>query len=190
MIKKRKTFQKVGREGTYLHVVMPDMTNLQLVSHSVVKRWKCFLWGQEQGKDSNLITFIQHKFESPSYSNHRRKRSKRNAVGREEVKLSLWDFSGGPVVKNLPSNAGDMGLIPGPGRSHMSPDSLADVPQQLSLSAIATETHMPKAHTPCSATRETTTVRILLPQQRVTPSLCSWRKPAHSNKDPVQPKLK
>ena len=38
MIKKRKTFQKVGREGTYLHVVMPDMTNLQLVSHSVVKR--------------------------------------------------------------------------------------------------------------------------------------------------------
>ena len=29
------------------------------------------------------------------------------------------DFPGGPVVKNLPANAGDMGLIPGPGRSHM-----------------------------------------------------------------------
>ena len=75
------------------------------------------------GKDSSLITFIQHSFESPSYSSHRRKRSKRNAVGREEVKLSLLDFSGGPVVKNLPSNAGDMGLIPGPGRSHMPWDS-------------------------------------------------------------------
>ena len=25
----------------------------------------------------------------------------------------LWDFPGGSVVKNLPSNAGDMGLIPG-----------------------------------------------------------------------------
>ena len=25
---------------------------------------------------------------------------------------SLWDFSSGPVVKNLPSNAGDVGLIP------------------------------------------------------------------------------
>ena len=25
------------------------------------------------------------------------------------------DFPGGPVVKNLPANAGDMGLIPGPG---------------------------------------------------------------------------
>ena len=26
---------------------------------------------------------------------------------------------GGPVVKNPPDKAGDMGLIPGPGRSHM-----------------------------------------------------------------------
>ena len=31
-------------------------------------------------------------------------------------KLS-WDFPGGAVVKNLPANAGDMGLIPGPARS-------------------------------------------------------------------------
>ena len=30
-----------------------------------------------------------------------------------------WDFPGGAVVKNLPANAGDMGSIPGPGRSHM-----------------------------------------------------------------------
>ena len=29
------------------------------------------------------------------------------------------DFPGGAVVKNLPANAGDMGSIPGPGRSHM-----------------------------------------------------------------------
>ena len=28
-------------------------------------------------------------------------------------------FPGGTVVKNLPANAGDMGLSPGPGRSHM-----------------------------------------------------------------------
>ena len=31
-----------------------------------------------------------------------------------------WDFPGGTVVKNPPANAGDMGSIPGPGRSHMS----------------------------------------------------------------------
>ena len=29
------------------------------------------------------------------------------------------DFSGGPVVKNPPANAGDMGSISAPGRSHM-----------------------------------------------------------------------
>ena len=27
-----------------------------------------------------------------------------------------WDFPGGSVVKNLPANAGDAGLIPGSGR--------------------------------------------------------------------------
>ena len=26
---------------------------------------------------------------------------------------NIWDFPGGPVVKNSPSNAGDPGLIPG-----------------------------------------------------------------------------
>ena len=29
------------------------------------------------------------------------------------------DFSGGPVVKNLPANAGDTGSIPAPERFHM-----------------------------------------------------------------------
>ena len=35
--------------------------------------------------------------------------------------LKKWrqDFPGGPVVKNPPDNARNMGLIPGPGRSHM-----------------------------------------------------------------------
>ena len=31
----------------------------------------------------------------------------------------LRDFPGGAVVKNPPANAGDTGLSPGPGRSHM-----------------------------------------------------------------------
>ena len=29
------------------------------------------------------------------------------------------DFPGGAVFKNPPANAGDTGLIPGPGRSHV-----------------------------------------------------------------------
>ena len=31
----------------------------------------------------------------------------------------MGDFPGGPVVKNLPCNAADTGLIPSLGRSHM-----------------------------------------------------------------------
>ena len=31
----------------------------------------------------------------------------------------MRDFSGGPVVKNLPVSAGDKGSVPGLGRSHM-----------------------------------------------------------------------
>ena len=35
------------------------------------------------------------------------------------VGIKYTFFLGGPVVKNPPSNAGDMGSIPGLGRSHM-----------------------------------------------------------------------
>ena len=35
-----------------------------------------------------------------------------------ERRVSL-DFTGGPVVKNLPDNAGDMSSVPGLGRFHM-----------------------------------------------------------------------
>ena len=34
-------------------------------------------------------------------------------------KVNNGDFPGGAVVKNLPANAGDTGLSPGPGRSHI-----------------------------------------------------------------------
>ena len=32
---------------------------------------------------------------------------------------NMWDFPDGPVVKNPPAKAGDIGSIPTPGRSHM-----------------------------------------------------------------------
>jgi len=37
----------------------------------------------------------------------------------KKTKKYVDDFSVGPVVKNPSANAGDMGPIPGPGRSHM-----------------------------------------------------------------------
>ena len=42
------------------------------------------------------------------------------------------DFLGGPVIKNPPANAGDMGSIPGLGRSHMPQGKSVHVPQLLS----------------------------------------------------------
>ena len=35
------------------------------------------------------------------------------------LKINIWGFPGSTVVKNPPANAGDTGLSPGPGRSHM-----------------------------------------------------------------------
>ena len=87
----------------------------------------------------------------------------------------LWDFPGGTVVKNPPANAGDTGLSPGPGRSHMQQSNQAGAPQLLSLCfrahepqllslrATTTEAHEPRVHvlqreatamrSPCTATK-------------------------------------
>ena len=37
----------------------------------------------------------------------------------KDLNIRHEGFPGGAVVKNPPVNAGDMGLSPGPGRSHM-----------------------------------------------------------------------
>ena len=42
------------------------------------------------------------------------------AVGMEIRRRCKGDFLGDTVEKNLPANAGDMGLIPGPRRFHLS----------------------------------------------------------------------
>ena len=34
------------------------------------------------------------------------------------IRAGWWAFSGGPVGKNLPVNAGDLGSMPGLGRFH------------------------------------------------------------------------
>ena len=52
-----------------------------------------------------------------------------------------WDVSGGAVVKNLPANAGDTGLIPGPGK-------IPHAAEQLSPCATTTEACTTRAHAP------------------------------------------
>ena len=63
----------------------------------------------------------------------------------------MGDFPGGAVVKNPPANAGDMGLSPGPGRSHMRWSNQARAPQLLSLRSTACE---PRLLSPRAATTE------------------------------------
>ena len=53
-------------------------------------------------------------------------------------------FPGGAIVKNLPANAGDTGLSPDPGRSHMPWSNEAPVPQLLSLRFRACKTQLLK----------------------------------------------
>ena len=64
---------------------------------------------------------------------------------------ACWDFPGGPVVENLPANAGDMGLIPGLGRFHVLQS------HEARPCATTAEAHSPQS--PCSATRESTAKR-------------------------------
>ena len=72
----------------------------------------------------------------------------------------MWAFPGGRVDKNVPTNARDMGSVPGLGRSHMlqvtkanatqllSPCSKACQMQLLSSQAVTTEAFVPKARAP------------------------------------------
>ena len=57
-------------------------------------------------------------------------------------------FPHGTVVKNLSANAGDMGLSPGLGRSHMPRSNKVHAPQLLNPCATTTEACTPRAHAP------------------------------------------
>ena len=52
-----------------------------------------------------------------------KEQTKLKASWRKEVKKVRMDFPGGSVVNNSPATAGDMGLIPDLGRSHMPHDN-------------------------------------------------------------------
>ena len=85
-------------------------------------------------------------------------------------KHSGWNtslgFPGGAVVKNPPANAWDMGSIPGPGRSHMSRNNEARVPQLPTLRSRARE---PQLLSPRAATTEAHAPTACAPQQEKPP---------------------
>ena len=90
------------------------------------------------------------------------------------------------MVGSLPASAGDTGSSPGLGRSHMPWSDWAREPQLLSLRAATTEACAPGA---CALPQEKPPQgEARAPQRRVAPARRNWRKPAHSNEDPMQPK--
>ena len=92
-------------------------------------------------------------------------------------------FPGGAVVKNPPANAGDTGLSPGPGRSHMPQSNKTHAPQQLSLHS---RTQKPQLLSPCATTTEACAPRAhaLLQEKPLQWEACApqWRAaPARRN---------
>ena len=89
-------------------------------------------------------------------------------------------FPGGSVLKNLPANAGDLGLIHDPGISYMLQGNQVHVPQLLGLcsaawesqllSPCATTTEAHITYSPCSATKEATAMRSPRAATRVAPT--------------------
>ena len=89
------------------------------------------------------------------------------------------------MVKNPPASAGDMGLLPGPGRFHVPLNNQACEPQLLSLCSRAQE---PQLLSPWAAINEAHTLEPMLrnkrshlnekpaPQLKSSPSQFSQRK--------------
>ena len=91
----------------------------------------------------------------------------RNDYWLDDVNNFCEGFPDGPVVKNFPCSARNMGSVPGLGRLHMPWSNLARVPQLLNPCAANTEAWMHLSL--CSATREGSTVGRLCTTMKSSP---------------------
>ena len=66
----------------------------------------------------------------------------------QSIVCEIMGFPGGSVVKNLPANSGNTGLIPDLGRSHVSRSTEAHEPQLLSQCSRAWELQLQKPSCP------------------------------------------
>ena len=102
-------------------------------------------------------------------------------------------FPGGSVVKNIPANARDMGLIPGweDFTCSKATKSCASqlLSQPLSCNYQAQVPQLLKPSCPCSATREATTMRSPTTAAGKQPLLAATRENLSSNKDSAQSKI-
>ena len=71
------------------------------------------------GHKSSLSKLKKTEIISSIFSDHKAMRLEINYRKKKNCKNTNMGFPGGAVVENLPANAGDTGLNPGLGRSHM-----------------------------------------------------------------------
>ena len=98
-------------------------------------------------------------------------------------------------MKNLPANAGDVGLIPDLGRLHMPPCKYTQWPTI--TEPVWQNYWSPPAIGPASHNHWARALwwekprhwEVYIPQLRVVPDRCHYRKPICSNEDPAQPKI-
>ena len=82
---------------------------------------KGFIWGFPIPAEENVyLDSGEDTYQAGSQKENLPKRGRGLASFRRLDRITvIRDFPGGTVVENLPASAGDRGLIPGPGRSHM-----------------------------------------------------------------------
>ena len=86
-----KTLQKIGIEGTYLNIVKAiyDKPTANIIVNG--EKLKAFPLRSGTRQGCPLLLLLFNITGSPSYSNQRRKKIKGIQIGKEEVKLSLFE---------------------------------------------------------------------------------------------------
>ena len=114
-----------SRPNPLLTALPPSLRNVALrwISSSLpqVRNQRILLWRNEhpQRKDLWMLQMWTVRNHLPSSSMKRLKfqPSFQWCLGIDKPHLCIWGFPNGSMVKNLPANAGDMGVIPGSERS-------------------------------------------------------------------------
>ena len=84
-----KTLQKMGIEGSYLNMVKAiyDKPTANIILNG--EKLKAFPLRSGTRQGCLVIIIIQHSSGSPSYSNQRRKRNKRNSHWRRKISVTV-----------------------------------------------------------------------------------------------------
>ena len=105
------------------------------------------------------------------------------------LRACVRGFPGGSVVQNPPTNTGDKGSIPGPGRSHMPWSNYTCVPQLFSLCSRAWELQLLSPHTLNPVLKGSHCQEKLAYNNESSFCLLQLEKSPRNNEDPAQPKI-